>query len=114
MGLRTFAANKALGWIKEKFVNPNIEGIGTVKKILFENGKLLLTVELTGLEDRPIDITASDIRIAPDNSSIEVRMFESNMPFVQTALNRFATRAFDVPEGSARMGLATAKAVLGL
>ncbi len=114
MGLRDFAVNKTLGWIKEKFVNPNIEGIGVVKKINFEDKKLRLTIELAGLEDRPIDIVASDIVIAPDNSSITVRKFESNMPFMQTALNRFGTQSFAVPEGSARLGLATAKCVLGL
>lgn len=114
MGLRTFAANKVLNWAKEKFVNPNIDGIGIVKKISFEDKKLYLTVELAGLEDRPVDIVVSDIRIAPDNSTIEARSFEASMPFIQTALNRFATRVFSVPEGSIRMGLATSRAVLGL
>lgn len=104
----------ALNQIKERFVNPNIDGIGVVKSLSYDQGKIQLTVILEGLEDHPLAIEASDIEIAPDGSTIKVGNFMSNLAFAHNALNKFAVREFEVPEGSARTGLLMAKKVMGL
>ncbi len=104
----------ALNSLKEKFVNPNIEGIGTVKAISYADKQLHLTLVLVGLEDRDIDITCKDISIAEDGSSVMVGAYTSNMPFAENALNRFASQPFEVPEGAARGALVMAKKALGL
>lgn len=109
-GAVTFALNR----VKEKFVNPNLDGIGQVREISYRDKMLLLTLVLEGLEDRPVEIRCSSIEIAPDGSSVRIGGFESNMPFAQNALNRFATEPFAVPEGSARMAVCAAKKLLGL
>lgn len=114
-GMRSKITNLALGAIKEKIVNPNLEGIGTIKAISYTQGEISLTLVLMGLEDRPINLRASEIAIAPDGSSITVGRFESDMAFVQNGLDKFlAGRPFEIPEGSPRMALKTAKTVLGL
>lgn len=114
MGLLSMATTVALKGVKDKLVNPNIEGIGVVKEISFRDRTLFLTVVLDGLEDRPIEISCSRLEIAPDGSSVTVHEFQSNMPFAQNALNRFAVRPFSVPEGGARMAVVAAKKGLGL
>lgn len=106
--------NFALGKLKEKIMEPVLEGIGTVRELSYRDGQLFLSLVLEGLEDRPIDVRCSEIDISPDGSQLIVHKFESNMPFAQTALNRFATRPIAIPEGSARFALATAKKTLGL
>lgn len=107
------AVSLALIVIKEKVVNPNLEGIGTVREISYKNGKILLTVILEGLEDHPLSIEASDIEIAPDASTIKVNKFAANIPFAHNALNRFAVTEFNIPEEN-RYALKTAKTILGL
>ncbi len=107
-------ANKALNSLKEKYVDPNIEGIGKVKAISYQNKQLYLTVVLDGLENIDINVTCKDISIAKDNSSITIGSYTSNMPFAENALNRFARKPFDVPEGAARTVLSGAKIALGL
>lgn len=106
--------NYALKKVKEKLVNPALEGIGTVREISFRDGALFLTLILDGLEDRPIDVRCSEIEIAPDGSELIIHKFESNMPFVQTALNRYGVRQIPIPEGSARFAVVSAKKALGL
>lgn len=112
--LKNKAIKIALQQLKERVLNPNLEGIGIVKDMVYEDKKLRLTLILAGLEDKPITIQCDDIVIAEDGSSIIVEKFESNMEFARNALNRFATRRFDVPEGMARFALKSAKTVLGL
>ncbi len=112
--VRERICNYALGKVKEKLMNPVLEGIGVVKEISWRDGSLFLTLVLEGLEDRPIDVRCSEIEIAPDGSALTIHKFESNMPFAQTALNRFGTRAIEIPEGNARFAVVTAKKTLGL
>lgn len=111
--LKNKAVSLALLVIKEKVVNPNLEGIGTVREISYKDGKIYLTIILEGLEDHPMSIEASDIEIANDASTIKVNKFKANKPFLHNALNRFAVCKFDIPESS-RTALKTAKTVLGL
>lgn len=111
--IRDAAASKALAIIKEKFVNPNFEGIGKAREIAYRDRKVYLTIELEGLEDRPFEVVAEKIEFAPDCSSVRVSEFSSNMPFLHNALNRFATREFSIPESKRGM-FALAKKALGL
>lgn len=112
--IKNCVCNYALRKVKEKLVNPALEGIGVVREISFKDGSLFLTLILEGLEDRPIDVRCSEIEIAPDGSQLTIHQFESNMPFAQNALTRYGTRPIDIPEGSARFAVATAKKALGL
>lgn len=112
--LKESVANFALAKIRKKYVDPVLEGIGVVREISLRNGSLYLVLVLEGLEDRPIDVRCSDIEIAPDGSQIRIGKFESNMPFAQTALNRFGVRPIPIPEGNARVGVVAAKKALGL
>lgn len=104
----------ALNGVKEKVVNPNLEGIGVVKEISFRDKKLHLKLVLDGLEDKVIEISCSKVTIAPDGSSVGLSGFSSNMPFAENALNRFAPKAFSVPDGAGRIALVAARKVLGL
>lgn len=112
--MKNKALQMALNGIKEKFVNPNIEGIATVKEMCWKDKTLYLLLVLNGLEDHPIEVTASDIKIAPDCSSITIGSYDSNMPFAYNALNQFGKSPIAIPEGNARMGLKMAKSALGL
>lgn len=112
--LRNKTAQFALNMVKDKFVNPNLDGICTVSEIRYHDKALSLTLTLDGLEDRPIEVTCSDFEIAPDCSTITIRQYESNMPFAQNALRRFASRPIPIPEGGARTAMGTARKVLGL
>lgn len=112
--LKNRAVSAALNGVKEKVVNPNLDGIGKVTNIAYENKKLFVTVVLAGLEDKPVTVLCNNIDIAPDASSVSVSGFASNMPFAENALNRFLPASFQVPEGSTRMVLLMAKKALGL
>lgn len=112
--LREKTAQFALNMVKDKFVNPNLDGICTVNEIRYHEKALALKLTLDGLEDRPIEIICSDFEIAPDCSTITIRKYESNMPFAQNALNRFASNPIPVPEGGARTAVSAARKVLGL
>lgn len=112
--LRNKTAQFALNIAKDKFVNPNLEGICTVNEISYRDKALALTLTLDGLEDHPIEVTCSEIEIAPDCSTITIHKYESNMPFAQNALRRFACKPIPIPEGGARTAVCTARKVLGL
>lgn len=111
---KNWLLSKALNGLKEKFVNPNLEGIATVREIAYRDKMLFLTLILEGLEDKPIEVWGSGVEIAADGSSIKISKYESNMPFAKTALNRFATMPIPVPEGAARLATIAAKKALGL
>ena len=112
--LRDKGAQWALNLVAEKIVNPNLEGIGVVKEIIYKNKAIGLTVELAGLEDKPIRLNASDIAFSGDNSSVTVNKIESNMPFMQAAMARFVVgKPIDIPE-DLRGKVGMAKTILGL
>lgn len=102
----------ALNAINEKYIGPNLAGIGKITEIAYRDKKLFLTLQLDGMENRPAHICASDIKIEKDGSRISVGQFESDMAFIQNALNRFATRPFDIPEGAARIAVSGAAKLL--
>lgn len=91
----------------------NLEGLAVIREFSWKNKKLFITLVLEGLPDNPISVEASDLEIAPDCSSIIVKSFKSDMPFVHNALKRFAEGSFDVPEG-ARAQVKNVKCLLGL
>lgn len=112
--MKDAAVTMALGKIRDKVLEPYLEGIGTVETINYKNKKLFLGLQLDGLP-RPIEVECSEISLAPDGSSVTVNKFAANLSFAQTALDRFAAgKSFAVPEGAARFAIVAAKKVLGL
>lgn len=112
--IKNMAVSVALNGLKEKLVNPNLEGIGKVTEISFKDKTIFVTVVLEGLEDTPIEACCRKIEIAPDGSSVTLADFDSKLPFAKNALNRFAAKTFDIPEGKTRSALAAAKKTFGL
>lgn len=112
--LKNMTASIALTGLKEKLVNPNLEGIGRVTDISFKDKTIFVTLVLDGLENQPIEACCRKIEVAPDGSSVKLSDFDSKLPFVKNALNRFAARSFDIPEGKVRALLAAAKRTFGL
>ena len=109
------AASKALGEIRDRVLNPAVAEIGTIKEIGYKNKKLLLVCELAGMEGQDIEVSACSVKIADDGSYIELADFDSNRAFASNALNMFASRRYDMPEGGmVRYMLITAKKLLGL
>lgn len=95
-------------------LNLSLEGICVIDEIVYRDKKVTLILRLAGLEDRPIEIKCENIKISPDGANVEINRFESSMPFVHNALERFIKgKKFAVPE-SARSGLVLAKKTLGL
>lgn len=104
-----------LNKVRQKMINQQIEDIGTVEELAFKNRELYLKIKLAGLEDRPIDVKGSDIKISEDGAKVRIGKFDSNMPFLDNALNRFLKdKSFAIPEGSARMAALSAKSLFGL
>lgn len=96
-------------------MNPSLEGIGVVREISWKDRKLGIVLELSGLEGKPIALTAEEIEISPDGSSVRIHNFSANMDFAQNALSRFvAGKTFDIPEGGARLALVNAKKLFDL
>lgn len=114
MGLADLAVNAAISGMLDKFVNPKIAGIGKVKKLWHKDNKFYATVVLDDLEDNPIDIEASDIKVAPDYSSVTVGKYEANKAFAKNALNKFATKPIPVPDGATRLAFSGVAKMLKL
>ena len=91
----------------------NLDGLGVIRELSFRDRTLFITLELEGLPDKPISITAEEIAIAPDGSELTIKGFKSDMPFLHTALNRFAGGPFAIPE-EARAMLMAAGSLLNL
>ena len=115
MFIKKILAHKALETMREKMINPKIADIAKIKSMEWREGKLFLTFTFNGLEDREIKVICKKIEIAPDNSSISLSGFESDMPFVENALNAFASGTHKLPEGGmTRIGVAMARKILDL
>lgn len=91
----------------------NLDGLGVIREMSFKDRTLFIRLELEGLPDQPIAITAEDVAIAPDGSELFVKSFKSDMPFLHTALNRFASGPFAIPQDAREM-LKAARSVLNL
>ena len=91
----------------------NLGDIAKITKIGLVSGKLYLSFVLNGLEDKAMQVQCHDVRIAEDGSSLTVGEFESNMPFLLNALNRFAPKTIALPE-SAKDTVLMVKSLLGL
>lgn len=111
---RNKAINLGLDALKERLMGEYLEGIGVIRELVWKDRQLHVEILLNGLEDRPIRITAKDIEIAPDASSIRINAYESDMPFAAAALNRYAARSFAIPEGKARVAAQAARKALAV
>lgn len=115
MSIRSILAQKALNTVRDKVLNPKLGEIAKINSMEWREGKLYLTLALNGLEDRDIHVICNRISISEDGSEITLSDFESDMPFVENALNAFASGSHKLPDGSmARMGLAMARKILNL
>ena len=115
MGLLNFGVQMALNGIKDKVMNPKLEGIGTIEEFSYRDKKLFCKLRLEGLEDHPLEVLCEDISVADDGSSLAINKFMANKKFLQTALDNFMVgRVIEIPEGAARMGVIAAKKILGL
>ncbi|MBQ9407181.1 MAG: hypothetical protein IJU37_10670 [Desulfovibrio sp.] len=91
----------------------NLGDIAKITKIGLESGKLYLSFVLNGLEDKEMQVQCHEVHIAEDGSSLTLGGFESNMPFLQNAFNRFAPKSIALPE-SAKNTVLMVKSLLGL
>lgn len=115
MGILNFGVQIALNRIKEKVMNPRLDGIGTIEEFAYKDKKLFCKLRLEGLEDHPLEVVCEDIRIAEDGSNLIINKFIANKKFLQTTLDNFmAGRIIEIPEGGARLGVVAAKKLLGL
>lgn len=78
-------------------VNPMIAEFGTLVDVGYTNGLLTCTLTLLGMEDVPLTVTCSSITIADDASTVTLGGFSANKPFLQNALNTFASKPFPIP-----------------
>ncbi|MBO4369584.1 MAG: hypothetical protein J5803_05750 [Desulfovibrio sp.] len=110
-GAVTSVLNNLRSFLSENY----LAGIGELTDLRYSNKTLLMRIRLYGLEDREIEASCTDIRIANDGSSLALASFSSNMPFMETMLNRYLANAtLSLPEGNARMLAVAAKKVLGV
>lgn len=115
MGLLDYPVKLALSKAKDAYINPQLEGIGAVEELTWKDGSIRGTLRLADLEDHPIEVVCSDIRIAPDGGSIVIGKLASNKKFAENAFKRFVEgRQFEIPEGAARAAALTARKLLGL
>lgn len=115
MGLMDLPIKMALNKTRDSYINPQLEGIGILEELNWKDGKLSGVLRLVDMEDQPIEVTCSDIKMSPDASSVRIGSFSSNKKFAETALKRFAeNRDFSIPEGAARIAAKTAKKILNL
>lgn len=113
--IKDMVKRAALNKVREKMINPQLAGIGTVEELSIRDKGVYLVVKLAGLEDRPIDVKCSDINIAEDGSSVTIGHCESEMPFVREAMARFLqNRKIDLPEGNARKSALTIKKLFNI
>lgn len=114
-GFANAAATKMLNGLRDSVLNPQLEGIGRITTLRYENKRLYVTIVLNGLEDREIQASCSKIAIAQGGGSVTLGGFETNMPFMSTIFERHIDgKPIPLPEGTARTAAAAAKAVLGL
>lgn len=112
-GLKNMALEKALNVICEQFINPRIKDFGTVQRINYQNRCLCCRVILLGLEDVPLEIYCHSIAINRDCSAVKLSDFTANKPFLENALNTFATKEIPVPDTPViRHGLSLLKKML--
>lgn len=109
------ASQVALDTLKDKIINPQLEGIGKVTSIGLDGKHINLEVVLEDLETTPITIVCQTVRIADDGASILMGNFRSNKKFAENALNRFASKTYPVPDKPMlRPALVAVKKVMGI
>lgn len=105
----------ALNKLRDIVINPKLAGIGTVDELVWKDRELFVKLRLNGLEDRPIEVKCAEISFGADGATVTAGSLISDMPFVQTALDRFVVgRPFTIPEGGPRMAVTAARAILGI
>ena len=105
MGLIASAIEKIISTMLKNFkdtISKNfMQGIGRISDIHYKDKALTISVILEGLEDHEITAKCSSIAIAEGGTSVTLDLFESNMPFLQTVLNRYvAGKPITIPEDS--------------
>lgn len=103
------AATLALNTVGRSIVNTNLSGIVEFREIRVEDGRPVLHFTLEGLPDREIKAVVHSITIAEDGTSVTLANYESDMPFVQNALNRFASLTVPVKDASVARALSMAR-----
>ncbi len=113
MGLMDAPITLALNAAKSAYLNPYLEGIGELEKVSFKNGQLSGVLRLAGMDSEPVEVTCSDISIAPDGGSVRIGNLASNKKFADTALKRFAQgKEFAIPAGAPRKAALALKGIL--
>lgn len=113
--IKNMLVQTALNKVREKMINPRLEGIGTVEQLTIKGKEIFLIIKLAGMENTPIDVTGSEISIAEDGSSVTIGKFESNMPWVQNALDMFmANRPMSIDDADVRKAAVVARKIFGL
>lgn len=79
-------------------INTKLEGIAKVKSLVLEGKHIKIQLILAGLEALPLETVCRSVVINDSGTKITLGDFEANKEFLANALNRFATRTFDVPD----------------
>lgn len=103
MGLRT---------VLMPLVNTYVAEYGEVTALHYVEGGVQAVFLLKGLEDRPVTVHCRNITISEDGSRIRIGAYTSNMPFLETALNRFAVNPIPVSNATVRQLLVRCKSLL--
>lgn len=115
MSIKSILARKTLDTVRDKVLNPKIGDIAKIHSMEWRGGKLFLSFTFNGLEEREIHVICNKISISEDGNEISLSEFESDMPFVENALNSFAAGSHKLPEGGmARMAFVLARKILNL
>ena len=103
-----------LNGLKNLALNPLLKGIGVVHSLDVRHGRLHVTASLDGLDGVPVEITCHTFIVSADGRSVTLAGFQSNLAFVQNALNRFAAGTHHMPPNPlARKALAAAGRIIG-
>ena len=99
------AVEMGLKTVLMPLVNNYVAEYGEVTALRYTGGALQAEIRLKGLEDRPVTLHCRHISISEDGSSVHIGAYASNMPFLEIALNRFATDPIHVDNAVVRQML---------
>ncbi|MDO5537877.1 MAG: hypothetical protein Q4F72_10165 [Desulfovibrionaceae bacterium] len=106
-------ASAALNTFLKPALQDYLEGIVVIEEIRLKDKRPELTVELVGLPGTKADIRINRLEISDDCEKVTVGAYESNLPFLKNALNKFAETTIELPDNAAvRKGLGLVKTIL--
>lgn len=79
-------------------INTKIKGIATVQSLTLDGKHIKIKLVLDELENLPLEAVCRSIKINDAGTQISLDDFTANKKFLETALNRFAARTFDIPD----------------